>query len=57
MTESGGQEQSRWITTVIMSTGLQVQDYLSRAACDSLRSSERSIFYIIYMEIDFFNIN
>lgn len=51
MTESGGQEQSRWITTVIMSTALQVQYHLSRAAYDSLRNTERSVFYILYVEI------
>lgn len=51
MTESGGQEQSRWITTVIMSTALQVQYHLSRAISDSLRNAESSISYILYVEI------
>jgi len=51
MSESGGQEQSRWITTVIMSTALQVQYPLLRAASDSLRNAERSISYILYVKI------
>lgn len=51
MTEGCGQEQTRWITTVIMSAALQVWYCLSGPASDSLGNAERSISYILHMEI------
>lgn len=45
------QEQTKWITTVIMSTALQVGYCLSRSASDSLGKAERRISHILYMEI------
>lgn len=51
MSESCGQEQPKWITTVIVSTALQVGHLSSRPPSDSLGQAGRRISYILDMEI------